>query len=81
MKGQTIHSLLYAMDEDLVYICVLLSSNCLVMTVNLTNKQFLRKLNECIDFDLNFLITSLASSISSYPSNDEMIKNTIYKNV
>ena len=33
--------------KDLVFICcMLLSSNCLVATVNLTNKQFLRKLNE-----------------------------------
>ena len=35
---------MYAMDEDLEYIFVL-SSNCLVVTVNLTNKQFLRKLS------------------------------------
>jgi len=35
---------MYAMDEDLVYVFVLLSSKCLVVTVNLTNKQFLRKL-------------------------------------
>jgi hypothetical protein len=38
---------MYAMGKDLVYVCcVLLSSNYLVATVNLTNKQFLRKLNE-----------------------------------
>jgi hypothetical protein len=38
---------MYALDKDLVFVCcVLLSSNCLVATVNLTNKQFLRKLNE-----------------------------------
>ena len=38
---------MYAMDKDLVFVCcMLLSSNCLVATVNLTNKQFLRKLNE-----------------------------------
>jgi hypothetical protein len=39
--------LMYAMDKDLVFVCcMLLSSNCFVATVNLTNKQFLRKSNE-----------------------------------
>ena len=40
------------MDEDLVYVFVLLSFNYLVVTVNLTNKQFLRKLSSIYMFTL-----------------------------